>query len=70
MKIKSKSKFVTISFPTIDSEKMKYINEAEYALNKAGIRFDTGYDCCEKRRDWFFDWSLKGAIVKDQKNIK
>jgi len=64
----NKSKFVTISFPNIDNEKMKYMIEAEQALIKAGIHFDTGYDSCEKRRDWFFDWSLKGAIVKEQKN--
>jgi len=47
---------------------MKYMIEAEQALIKAGIHFDTGYDSCEKRRDWFFDWSLKGATVKEQKN--
>jgi len=61
---------LTISFFDCDGEKMKHITEAEKALVRAGVHFDTGYDFQEKKRDWFFDWSLKGAIVKLKDNLE
>jgi hypothetical protein len=37
-------------------------------LEPQGFILGVCQDCCSKRRDWFFDWSLKGAVVKPQKN--
>ena len=54
---------VRIEFPDLTEEQMKHLRKAERQLSKAGISFDTGYNFCDKTRDWEFDWSLKGANV-------
>ena len=59
-----KSDWVRIFFTGLTKEQMEHLHKAEKELSKAGITFDTGYDFGEKRRDWEFDWSLKGARVK------
>jgi len=53
-----------IEFYNLTPTQMTHLHKAEVELSKAGVSFDTGYDFCESRRDWEFDWSLKGAIVK------
>ena len=54
---------VRIEFPNLTEEQMTHLHKAERQLSKAGISFDTGYCFPAKRRDWEFDWSLKGANV-------
>ena len=65
---KKKSDWVRIFFTGLTKEQMKHLHKAEEELGKAGIAFDTGYDFEEKRRDWEWDWSLKGAQVEIKKN--
>ena len=71
---KEKSDWARIGFYNLTKEQMKHLHKAERELFKAGVSFDTGYDFGEKRRDWEFDWSLKGARVKvktqNQKTIR
>lgn len=53
---------VNICF-SVPKDKAEHIFEAEKALSKAGIHFDTGA-CSDENsihRDWEFDWSLKGG---------
>jgi len=57
---------VRIEFNNLSDEQMKHLFEAEKELSKAGVSFDTGYAFQEKRRDWEFDWSLKGATVRNK----
>ena len=64
---KEKSDWVRIAFYGLTKEQMKHLHKAESELSKAGVSFDTGYDFGEKRRDWEFDWSLKGARVTIKK---
>lgn len=54
---------VRIEFPSLTKKEMNHLFKAERQLSKAGISFDTGYDFCNKTRDWEFDWSLTGANV-------
>ena len=54
---------VAIEFPNLTEEQHKHLYKAVTQLRKAGVSFDTGYDFCEKKRVWEFDWSLKGANV-------
>ena len=54
---------VKICFYNLTDEQKEHLFKAEKELSKAGVSFDTGYDFKEKRRDWEFDWSLKGAKV-------
>lgn len=54
---------VRIEFPNLTDEQDKHLYKAQRQLLKAGVSFDTGYDVCEKKRVWEFDWSLKGANV-------
>ena len=61
---KEKSDWVRIFFTDLTEEQMKHLHKAERELGRAGVSFDTGYDFEEKRRDWEFDWSLRGARVK------
>lgn len=63
---KEKSDWVRIQFVGLSKKQMEHLHKAEYELLEAGVSFDTGYDFEEQRRDWEFDWSLKGARV----NIK
>jgi hypothetical protein len=55
---------VRIEFPNLTKEQTQHLFNAEKELRLAGIYFDTGFLFSEKRRDWEFDWSLKGARVK------
>ncbi len=64
---KEKSDWVRIFFTGLTKEQMEHLHKAERELWKAGVSFDTGYDFEEKRRDWEWDWSLKGAQVKVKK---
>jgi len=58
---------IKIEIPNIDDrEKLNAITKIEDALGELGITFDTGFDFQENRRDWFFDFSLRGARVKRQ----
>lgn len=54
---------VTVEFPNLTEEQLKHLYKAESQLLKVGVSFDTGYDLCEKKRVWEFDWSLEGAKV-------
>ena len=54
---------VRIMFSSLDKKQIKHLFKAEKQLKKAGIRFDTGFYFRDNRRDWKFDWSLKGAVV-------
>lgn len=67
---KKKSDWVRIFFTNLTEEQWKHLRKAEKELYKAGVSFDTGYDFEEKRRDWEFDWSLRGAQVKARKEEK
>ncbi len=64
-----KSDWVRIEFPNMSKKQMEHMFKAEKELLKAGVGFDTGFLFSEKRRDWEFDWSLKGAVVKIKKEI-
>ena len=55
---------VRIEFSDMDKGKLEHLFKAEQELRLAGITFASGYDFQEKRRDWEFDLSLKGARVK------
>lgn len=55
---------VRIEFYDLEEAQMEHLFCAEKELSKAGVEFDTGYDFQKKRRDWEFDWSLKGAKVR------
>jgi len=59
-----KSDWVRIEFYDLSEEQKKHLFKAEKELINAGVSFDTGFDFEEKRRDWEFDWSLEGAVVK------
>jgi len=59
-----KSDWVRIEFYGLTKKQMEHLFKAERELSKAGVSFDTGYDFEDKRRDWEFDWALKGAVVK------
>jgi len=61
---KEQSDWVRIAFYGLDKNQMEHLHKAESELGKAGVTFGTGYDFEEKRRDWEFDWSLKGARVQ------
>ena len=61
--IKQTEAEIRISFYDLNKVQMEALFNAERELSKAGLSFDTGYDFGEKRRDWEFDWSLKGAKV-------
>lgn len=63
---------VRIEFPKLSEEQMEHLFKAEKQLLKAGVSFDTGYVFVKKRRDWEFDWSLKGAkvILKKENKIE
>jgi len=53
--------------PTEDQ--LKHIHKAEDELAKAGVTFDTGSNLDNGKiisRDWELDWSLKGAIIKEE----
>jgi len=54
---------VRIEFYNLTDEEMEHLHNAERELLKAGVSFDMGYEIEERRRDWEFDWSLKGAKV-------
>lgn len=58
---------VRIEFHNKTKKQREHLFEAERELHRAGVKFDTGYG--DKKRDWEFDWSLKGAKVV-QKSIK
>jgi len=52
-------------------EQLKHIHKAEDELSKAGVTFDLGSDyeddgCTIISHDWELDWSLKGAIIKEE----
>ena len=53
-----------IEFYNLTLEQMTHLHKAEVELSRAGVSFDTGYDFCESKRVWEFDWSLKGAKVR------
>ena len=61
---------VRICFYNLDNKQMEHLHKAEKELYKAGLGFDAGFDFEEKRRDWEFDWSLKGAKVFCKKHIE
>lgn len=52
---------VLIQFPIRDKEQLGHLSKAQEELSKAGVTFDSGAGC--GKRDWEFDWSLKGAAV-------
>ena len=60
---------VRIEIP-MKGKDMNKLFEAEKLLRALGVNFDTGFAIPEQRRDWQFDWSLKGAkvIFKRMKN--
>ena len=50
-------------------EQLKHIHKAEEELSEAGVTFDTGSDLDNGKvisRDWELDWSLKGAVIKEE----
>jgi len=53
---------VVIKFLDLSKDQLEHLFKAEDELEKAGVLFDTGAGggC----RDWEFDWSLRGAVVK------
>ena len=53
-----------IEFYNLTPEQMTHLHKAEVELSRAGVSFDVGYDFCESKRVWEFDWSLKGAKVR------
>ena len=59
-----RSDWVLIQFVNLSKEQMEHLHKAEMELLKAGVSFDTGYNFESKTRDWKWDWSLKGAVVK------
>jgi len=61
---KNNNNSARIEFYNLTPEQLIHLNKAEVELSRAGVSFDTGYNFCESRRDWEFDWSLKGAIIK------
>jgi len=63
-----KSDWVRIQFVGLSKEQMEHLHKAEIELSEAGVSFDTGYDFEAKRRDWEFDWALKGAQVTIKSN--
>ncbi len=58
---------VQIRFSKPTDKQMEHLSDAEEALSKAGVTFDTGYDFDTDTRVWEFDWSLEGAKVKVKK---
>jgi len=52
---------VLIQFPITSKEQLEHLFNAGDELRKAGVTFDTGAGC--GKRDWEFDWSLRGAKV-------
>ncbi len=57
-----KSKYVHITFgPGLTPEQDTAIVEAQAALGRAGVTFDTSASS-EGERDWEFDWSLNGPV--------
>jgi len=53
--------------PISNELQLKHIYEAEDALGKAGITFDSGSNIADDgkvmSRDWELDWSLVGATL-------
>jgi len=51
-------------------KQLKHIRKAEEELSKAGVTFDTGSNFDSDKvivsRDWELDWSLEGAIIKEE----
>lgn len=64
MKQRKKDNWVQIQFHDLSKKQLEHLFKAESELLNAGIEFDTGYDFGNKRRDWEFDWSLRGASVR------
>lgn len=54
---------ITLSFnlSEMSKEQAEALTQAEDALRRAGVTFDTGQGM--GRRDWFLDWSLKGPVL-------
>lgn len=50
-----------LKLPFRTEDERKTVFEIESLLHTLGITFDTGTDFCT--RDWYLDWSLKGAKV-------
>lgn len=63
----NKSAWVQIEFHDPTKKQLEHLSDAEEALRKAGVTFDTGYDFDEDKRVWDFDWSLEGAVVTIKK---
>lgn len=64
MNKKKGNSWIQIQFHNLSKEQLEHLFKAESELLNAGVHFDTGYDFVDKRRDWEFDWSLRGATVK------
>lgn len=60
---------VRICFYKLSDKQMIHLHNAERELRRAGVNFDTGFDFTERRRDWEFDYSLKGAKVFCKKHL-
>lgn len=53
-----------LQFKISNKKQLDILFAIEKQLSEAGITFDTGYDTVNDVREWFLDWSLKGAEIK------
>lgn len=61
-------KNIILKLPFKTEKQRDTIYEIEELLRSIGVGFDTGTDF--KTRDWFLDWSLKGAKIVEEKMKK
>ena len=59
---KTKECEVLISF-NVKYKDLDKMFQIEKLMREMGIKFDTGFSIPDRRRDWEFDYSLKGAKV-------
>lgn len=66
----NKKIWATLSFDlkAMGEEGLKHLFKAEGELRKVGIHFDTGCGC--GYRDWELDWSLKGAELRNPREVE
>lgn len=58
---------VTLIIPIHSKEQLERVFNAERELSEAGVTFDSGSLLTDgeiKTREWYLDWSLKGAELR------
>jgi hypothetical protein len=62
MKQHEKEKGIILKLPFKAPNERRTVFKIEHLLRTLGVSFDTGTDFTT--RDWYLDWSLKGAEIK------